>query len=198
MSSRRVHSRLGQVWCVRRCEHPPTLYNGGFWSLPLLFRALEAARSGFGERDPHLASATNNLAELYRLRRQPEKAEPLYLEVTLLSLHHSHQVQMCTTPMGGTPHHAMEALAGGLLLGGGTCVKRTCAECTPLCPAFSRQSSAPPPRLPNPRPCASCLRATASMMRASLLHCTTWGASSCPRGGSWRPRTHTKRRCRWR
>lgn len=36
---------------------------------------------GFGEDDPHVASACNNLAEFYRLRRQFDLAEPLYQQV---------------------------------------------------------------------------------------------------------------------
>jgi tetratricopeptide (TPR) repeat protein len=43
-----------------------------------LRRAVEAARQGFGDDDPHMASACNNLAEFYRLRRRYEEAEPLY------------------------------------------------------------------------------------------------------------------------
>ncbi|GAV60475.1 TPR_10 domain-containing protein/TPR_12 domain-containing protein [Cephalotus follicularis] len=42
--------------------------------------AIQEAKEGFGERDPHVASACNNLAELYRLQKQLGKAEPLYLE----------------------------------------------------------------------------------------------------------------------
>ncbi|XP_010271352.1 PREDICTED: uncharacterized protein LOC104607409 isoform X2 [Nelumbo nucifera] len=42
--------------------------------------ALEEAKQGFGVRDPHVASACNNLAELYRVKRAFDKAEPLYLE----------------------------------------------------------------------------------------------------------------------
>ncbi|KAM3207027.1 hypothetical protein ACQJBY_062299 [Aegilops geniculata] len=46
-----------------------------------LFKAaLQEAKEGFGLRDPHAASALNNLAEFYRLRKEYEKAEPLYLE----------------------------------------------------------------------------------------------------------------------
>ncbi|XP_037423415.1 kinesin light chain 3-like isoform X1 [Triticum dicoccoides] len=46
-----------------------------------LFKAaLQEAKEGFGLRDPHAASALNNLAEFYRLRKAYEKAEPLYLE----------------------------------------------------------------------------------------------------------------------
>jgi tetratricopeptide (TPR) repeat protein len=41
-------------------------------------RALEAARRGFGPRDPHVASACQNLAELYRLQRRYDEAAPLY------------------------------------------------------------------------------------------------------------------------
>ncbi|XP_076942906.1 uncharacterized protein LOC143612940 [Bidens hawaiensis] len=46
----------------------------------LFIGALEEARQGFGERDPHVASACNNLAELYRVKKAFHKAEPLYLE----------------------------------------------------------------------------------------------------------------------
>ncbi|KAJ4706899.1 kinesin light chain 3-like isoform X1 [Melia azedarach] len=42
--------------------------------------ALQEAKEGFGERDPHVASACNNLAELYRVKKVFDKAEPLYLE----------------------------------------------------------------------------------------------------------------------
>nr|BAK02344.1 predicted protein [Hordeum vulgare subsp. vulgare] len=42
--------------------------------------ALHQAKEKFGLRDPHAASALNNLAEFYRLRKEYEKAEPLYLE----------------------------------------------------------------------------------------------------------------------
>ncbi|KAG2715193.1 hypothetical protein I3760_03G066100 [Carya illinoinensis] len=44
------------------------------------FSALQEAKEGFGERDPHVASACNNLAELYRVKKEFVKAEPLYLE----------------------------------------------------------------------------------------------------------------------
>lgn len=43
-------------------------------------RALEEAKQGFGERDPHVASSCNNLGELYRMKREYAKAEPLFLE----------------------------------------------------------------------------------------------------------------------
>ncbi|OQU81297.1 hypothetical protein SORBI_3006G038000 [Sorghum bicolor] len=42
--------------------------------------ALLEAKEGFGLRDPHVASALNNLAEFYRLKKEYEKAELLYLE----------------------------------------------------------------------------------------------------------------------
>ncbi|KAK8940754.1 hypothetical protein KSP39_PZI010024 [Platanthera zijinensis] len=42
--------------------------------------ALQEAKIGFGPRDSHVASACNNLAEIYRARRTFDKAEPLYLE----------------------------------------------------------------------------------------------------------------------
>lgn len=45
-------------------------------------QAVEMAREGFGEDDPHMASACNNLAEFYRIRRQYDQAEPLYRQVS--------------------------------------------------------------------------------------------------------------------
>ncbi|KAL0549107.1 hypothetical protein IC582_013587 [Cucumis melo] len=42
--------------------------------------AIQEAKEGFGERDPHVASAFNNLAELYRVMKTFDKAEPMYLE----------------------------------------------------------------------------------------------------------------------
>ncbi|CAA7408821.1 unnamed protein product [Spirodela intermedia] len=42
--------------------------------------ASKEAKEGFGERDPHVASSLNNLAELYRVQKEFHKAEPLYLE----------------------------------------------------------------------------------------------------------------------
>ncbi|XP_015881386.2 uncharacterized protein LOC107417286 isoform X2 [Ziziphus jujuba] len=44
------------------------------------FSALQEAKEGFGEKDPHVASACNNLAELYRVNKAFDKAEPLYLK----------------------------------------------------------------------------------------------------------------------
>ena len=43
-----------------------------------LRRALAEAEAGFGETDPHVAAARNNLAELYRLQRRFDEAEKLY------------------------------------------------------------------------------------------------------------------------
>ena len=45
-----------------------------------LRRALDEARAGFGPSDSHVAAALNNLAELYRLKRQYDDAVPLYEE----------------------------------------------------------------------------------------------------------------------
>lgn len=45
-----------------------------------LVQALVLAREGFGARDPHVAGAANNLAELYRVSRRYDEAEKLYLE----------------------------------------------------------------------------------------------------------------------
>ncbi|KAM7515872.1 hypothetical protein LguiA_005455 [Lonicera macranthoides] len=46
----------------------------------LFLAALKEAKEGFGERDLHVASACNNLAELYRSKKTFDKAELLYLE----------------------------------------------------------------------------------------------------------------------
>ncbi|XP_016190115.1 kinesin light chain 3 isoform X1 [Arachis ipaensis] len=46
----------------------------------LFLAALQEAKEGFGPRDPHVASSCNNLAELYRIKKDFAKAEPLYLE----------------------------------------------------------------------------------------------------------------------
>ncbi|KAG7578827.1 Tetratricopeptide-like helical domain superfamily [Arabidopsis thaliana x Arabidopsis arenosa] len=40
--------------------------------------AIQGAKEGFGEKDPHVASACNNL--LYRVEKEFDKAKPLYLE----------------------------------------------------------------------------------------------------------------------
>ena len=45
---------------------------------PYLKRALVAAKLGFGETDPHVASACQNLAEMYRLQKKYDLAGPLY------------------------------------------------------------------------------------------------------------------------
>ena len=47
-----------------------------------LARALQEARAGFGQGDPHVAAACHNLAEAHRLMRQYLEAEPLYHEVS--------------------------------------------------------------------------------------------------------------------
>ena len=45
-----------------------------------LRRALAEAKAGFGDDDPHVAAARNNLAELYRLQRRWDEAEALYTQ----------------------------------------------------------------------------------------------------------------------
>ncbi|KAI3784422.1 hypothetical protein L1987_43521 [Smallanthus sonchifolius] len=58
----------------------------------LFIGALQEARQGFGERDPHVASACNNLAELYRVKKAFDKAEPLYLEaINILEESYGHE-----------------------------------------------------------------------------------------------------------
>lgn len=46
-----------------------------------LKQALAEAKQGFGEDDPHVAGACNNLAELHRLKKEFHAAEVLYQEV---------------------------------------------------------------------------------------------------------------------
>lgn len=50
----------------------------------LFLSALQEAKEGFGDRDPHVASAYNNLAELYRVKKAFDKAEPMYLEAIVI------------------------------------------------------------------------------------------------------------------
>ena len=46
-----------------------------------LKQALHEAKLGFGETDPHVAGAFNNLAELHRLKKEVPEAEALYQQV---------------------------------------------------------------------------------------------------------------------
>ena len=46
-----------------------------------MLRALQVARQGWGESDPHVAAALNNLAEVYQLAGKTAEAEALYLDV---------------------------------------------------------------------------------------------------------------------
>ncbi|GKC78708.1 kinesin light chain 3-like protein, partial [Tanacetum coccineum] len=58
----------------------------------LFVGALQQAKQGFGQRDPHVASACNNLAELYRVKKAFDKAEPLYLEaISILEESYGHE-----------------------------------------------------------------------------------------------------------
>ena len=50
-----------------------------------LKQALAEAKQGFGEDDPHVAGACNNLAELHRLKKDFLAAEVLYQEVCIAS-----------------------------------------------------------------------------------------------------------------
>ncbi|XP_024538338.1 nephrocystin-3 [Selaginella moellendorffii] len=49
-----------------------------------LVKAIDHAKKGFGEEDAHVATSFNNLAELYRLKKEYKKAEPLYLDAISL------------------------------------------------------------------------------------------------------------------
>ncbi|KAG0576801.1 hypothetical protein KC19_5G108700 [Ceratodon purpureus] len=71
-------------------------------------RALEEAKEGFGERDPHVASSCNNLAELYRMKREYAKAEPLFLESV-------QRLEQALGPMHESVGFALHNLAGTYL-----------------------------------------------------------------------------------
>ncbi|KAL8046972.1 hypothetical protein ABFX02_08G208600 [Erythranthe guttata] len=62
---------------------------GNIEQAEIFFRsALQEAKEGFGERDPHVASACNNLAELFRVKKDFASAEPLYVEaINILEEH---------------------------------------------------------------------------------------------------------------
>eukprot|EP00850_Spirogloea_muscicola_P017696 SM000154S01431 [mRNA] locus=s154:312960:317693:- [translate_table: standard] len=64
---------------------------------------------GFGDKDPHVASSYNNLAELYRLRREYNQAEPLYLEAV-------QRMEAATGPQSQRCCMDVLPLADGLLL----------------------------------------------------------------------------------
>eukprot|EP00850_Spirogloea_muscicola_P005090 SM000023S07546 [mRNA] locus=s23:6146:11274:- [translate_table: standard] len=67
--------------------------------------AIEEAKLGFGDKDPHVASSYNNLAELYRLRREYKQAEPLYLEAV-------QRMEAATGPQSQSVGLALHNLAG--------------------------------------------------------------------------------------
>ena len=52
-----------------------------------LKKALQEAKAGFGEDDPHVAGACNNLAELHRLKKEFPEAEALYQQVHCNAAH---------------------------------------------------------------------------------------------------------------
>ncbi|KAE8713352.1 hypothetical protein F3Y22_tig00110213pilonHSYRG00348 [Hibiscus syriacus] len=66
---------------LRKIEDGSLISNGKLEEAEKSFlSAIQEAKEGFGERDAHVASACNNLAELYRIKKAFGKAEPLYLE----------------------------------------------------------------------------------------------------------------------
>ncbi|KAA3458400.1 kinesin light chain 3 isoform X1 [Gossypium australe] len=66
---------------LRKIEDGSVISNGKLEEAEKFFlSAIQEAKEGFGERDPHVASACNNLAELYRVKKAFDKAEPLYLD----------------------------------------------------------------------------------------------------------------------
>ncbi|KAK4359990.1 hypothetical protein RND71_022219 [Anisodus tanguticus] len=64
----------------------------------LFLSALQEAKEGFGDRDPHVASAYNNLAELYRVKKAFNKAEPMYLEAISILEESFGQVDVRASP----------------------------------------------------------------------------------------------------
>jgi hypothetical protein len=69
-----------------------------------LKQALAEAKQGFGEDDPHVAGACNNLAELHRLKKDFHAAEVLYQEVCTASA-------AATALIANATHAAMPAIA---------------------------------------------------------------------------------------
>ncbi|PPD68944.1 hypothetical protein GOBAR_DD34171 [Gossypium barbadense] len=70
---------------LRKIENGSVISNGKLEEAEKFFlSAIQEAKEGFGERDPHVASACNNLAELYRVKKAFDKAEPLYLDAIRL------------------------------------------------------------------------------------------------------------------
>ncbi|CAH8366292.1 unnamed protein product [Eruca vesicaria subsp. sativa] len=73
-----IHTSKWRVFTDSGREH---FFQGKLEPAERLFgSAIQEAKEGFGEKDPHVASACNNLAELYRVKKEFHKAEPLYLE----------------------------------------------------------------------------------------------------------------------
>jgi len=69
-----------------------------------LKQALAEAKQGFGEDDPHVAGACNNLAELHRLKKDFHAAEVLYQEVCAAS-------DAATALIANATHAVMPAIA---------------------------------------------------------------------------------------
>ncbi len=69
-----------------------------------LKQALAEAKQGFGEDDPHVAGACNNLAELHRLKKDFNAAEVLYQEVCTASI-------AATALIANSAHAVMPAIA---------------------------------------------------------------------------------------
>ncbi|GAQ89974.1 hypothetical protein KFL_005840070 [Klebsormidium nitens] len=74
-----------------------------------LTQALEQAKLGFGEHDQHVASSYQNLAELYRIREDFARAEPLYVKAI-------DQLKATVGPEDFTVGQAMHNLAGCYLV----------------------------------------------------------------------------------
>ena len=83
-----------------------------------LKQALAEAKQGFGEDDPHVAGACNNLAELHRLKKDFHAAEVLYQEVCTASAaaialiaNATHAVMPAIADEGASAHVAANAVA---------------------------------------------------------------------------------------
>ncbi|WZY88671.1 hypothetical protein YC2023_045406 [Brassica napus] len=103
-----IHTSKWRVFTDSGREH---FFQGKLEPAERLFgSAIQEAKEGFGERDPHVASACNNLAELYRVKKEFDKAEPLYLEaVSILEEYYGPEdvrcITLCPCCVGATLHN---------------------------------------------------------------------------------------------
>lgn len=135
-----------------------------------LLKALEEARAGFGERDLHVPAAMQNLAELYRITRKPQLAEPLYKDVSARG-----PSRRTDRPLGlSRPDQARNAQPQAI---------RLLEEMS----GARHPSEIPAPASPrSPFPLTARMTAALPFALLQVLHppCTTWPASTSP-SGAW-------------